>query len=293
VRSAAAATRARAGRPSRNFTMSKLLSLGGVAVRVQPSQGGTGASQFFTATKTVTGWNNGLVMTKDVLHPPAASAPSSSPPSSPSPVIAPPGGGGGGCVRFTYVVRHGRTATIGVCNPQVRWSSLLNETDHGWGLFVRSGFVGHATQVPSTKYIPADSPIREGDEVAVEVDLDAGTVECVRACVRRERMQVQSQTTIGEKAQLMLTRTSIVRAFCRGAYWGGEPTRTRLRAFAMGCVVRVLAGCLAVLPHGTDGMGYFTGTSSTGVGSASPSATCPRTGTTTVPSPCALLLLLP
>ena len=95
--------------------MSALLSLAGDAVTVQRTRAG-GATTI--ATKNQTGWSNGLVMTKDNVR-------------------------GTATARFSFVVASGRASTIGVCCPDISWTSYLNQTTSGWGLFVHTGCIGH------------------------------------------------------------------------------------------------------------------------------------------------------
>lgn len=80
-----------------------------------------------------------------------------------------------GCARFSFVLVRGRSTTFGVCHPMIKWDSFLNETEHGWGLFALTGCIGHkgAAETPYFRV----GRINEGDEIAVEVNADVGTLE--------------------------------------------------------------------------------------------------------------------
>jgi len=125
--------------------MLALLRLGS-AVSVIPGSQKDGA----LAVKNADGEQEGLVMTKDAVS--------------------------AGTARFCFVVKKGLRSTIGVCNPAISWSTCVNETEHGWGLCVSSGQLGHSGPANAPYLTLAQKTIKEGDEVAVEVNCEAATI---------------------------------------------------------------------------------------------------------------------
>ena len=100
-----------------------------------------------TAIKTVSGWDNGLVLSVGSIS--------------------------AGKARWAFYVGRGQKISIGACAASVEVSGYVNKTTAGWGYYQANGNKGHAGPAKD----PYGLKYKAGDVVAVEIDATAGTLE--------------------------------------------------------------------------------------------------------------------